>query len=156
MNKDPAVLEAQELWKQGQQKHALQVLVRRINELNAQIAIQQPPSRTADDAPQQKREGLISKRVLMAFVLVMIVVVCGGLFYLSHTSYDKEVDTIAMKAHYSIWCQVSVIDNEEYCDLWATGLVENHREAADDCKDADPSAISRCLHDHYAPLPLLP
>ncbi len=74
-NEDPAVTQAKQLWKDKQQKEAMLVLVKRINELNLMLAHQTGPGARPVIATSDREWGraILGSLLIIALIIALLV-----------------------------------------------------------------------------------
>lgn len=147
--KDPAVSQAEQLWKQKQPKEAMLVLVRRINELNQTLALKD--GQTAQTTPRRSRGAL---KIAAALLVVIVLVVVG--FYIF---YKAEDEGIAANLQLSAFCISDARQRPQVCDTWKQRVNDHYRSQAESCAREYPNAATmsyafgQCLAGKGVPMP---
>ncbi len=162
MTEDPAVTRARQLWVQKQPKEAMMVLVRRIEELNRNMAALEhfPDRATAQSiarpvqvsAAWPKWMKVVGYLLLAGIGLAALLVIAYGVFVLFFK--DNLVADIQLNA----FCAVELDQSDKVCRPWKEMVREQHGDAARECAKQyesvlDSGLFGQCLRQRGVPMP---
>jgi hypothetical protein len=141
MPEDPAITEAKRLWKERQTASAVQVLMHRINELNA----------TAKPTPRTPKGQIAIWKALLFMVVIIGGTVVGFYAYNVYQQGSGENDTVT-RIDLQLFCQFQLIGPSDLeCEQWAWDIVRSdHYKDAKLCisiwdKFEETEALASCL-----------
>ncbi len=162
MARDPAIEQAEKLWQAKEQKRAVGVLVRRINELNAELAsTRRKPEVTYAIPPAPKLQvvkaeltfprWLKTLGVVFAAIFLMVAIGLTVLYVIVKVTEDDVANTLQMN-----WFCIQ--RDGAYCAEWRNMVQDEYEGVLDSCRQQHPETklslnLGYCLVENGVPEP---